>query len=83
MIFILFMIDLFCWLSLQQDIKTISIVNAILLIPFGVFGGTKIWDIREKINELYLEISEFAKQIDENKNKKIILESQLKHGVDE
>lgn len=80
-VFVLFLIDLFCLLFLSIDMKIISIVNVILLLPLSIFGGTKIWDIREKINEMYLEINELTKQIGENKNKKIILESQLKHAI--
>lgn len=78
-IIIIVLIDLLAWF-LNADFKTVSIINALLLLPLSFYGGKKIPEINESIKEINLEVDELNIQIEDNKRKKILLESQLKHG---
>lgn len=68
-------------LFFKADIKTLGAVNAIVLLFLSFYGGKKRAEVKESIQECTLEINKFNRLIEDNKSKKFLLESQLKHGV--
>jgi hypothetical protein len=80
--FSIFVLFLFIW-WFNNDIKTAGVITALIGLIINLYGGKKKKEIKDNICEINLQIEKQNILIEENKAKKLALETHLKHGVDE